>query len=86
LVPGTGSFKFQSYLTTAFTFTHKNLSESINNKATFAIEHYQLIDTDNDGIPNLLDSDSDNDGIPDFIEAQGTKRKNIQVSIQIKTD
>jgi hypothetical protein len=23
LVPGTGSFKFQSYLTTAFTFTHK---------------------------------------------------------------
>jgi hypothetical protein len=62
LVPGTGSFKFQSYLTTAFTFTHKNLSES-NNKATFAIEHYQLIDTDNDGIPNLLDSDSDNDGI-----------------------
>jgi hypothetical protein len=42
LVPGTGSFKFQSYLTTAFTFTHKTY-ESIN-KATFAIEHYQLID------------------------------------------
>jgi gliding motility-associated-like protein len=75
LVPGSGSFKFQSYLTTAVTFTHKNLSESTSNKATFAIEHYQLIDTDSDGIPNLLDIDSDNDGIPDFLEAQGNELK-----------
>jgi gliding motility-associated-like protein len=75
LVPGTGTFKFQSYLTTAVTFTHKNLSESIGNKATFGIEYYQLIDTDGDGIPNLLDIDSDNDGIPDRIEAQGNQVK-----------
>ena len=75
LVAGAGTFKLQSYLTTAVTFTHKNLSETNSNKATFQIEDYILIDTDGDGIPNLLDSDSDNDGIPDRIEAQGNNTK-----------
>jgi uncharacterized repeat protein (TIGR01451 family) len=30
-----------------------------------------IVDRDGDGIPNFLDSDSDNDGIPDLIEAGG---------------
>ena len=71
LTPGLGTFKFESYLTSALTFTHKNLSESVGNKATFALQNYTLFDSDGDGIPNLLDLDSDNDGIPDSIEAQG---------------
>ena len=75
LVPGTGTFKFQSYLTPAVTLTHKNLSETNANRATFQIDYFQLIDTDGDGIPNLLDIDSDNDGIPDTIEAQGNELK-----------
>ena len=75
LVAGAGTFKFQSYLTSAVTFTHKNLSETSSNKSTFQIEHYLLIDTDGDGIANLLDLDSDNDGIPDWIEAQGNETK-----------
>ncbi|MDG2433299.1 T9SS type B sorting domain-containing protein [Flavobacterium sp.] len=75
LAPGTGTFKFQSYLTNAVTLTHKNLSESNANRATFQLDYYQVIDTDSDGIPNLLDLDSDNDGIPDTIEAQGNELK-----------
>ncbi|WP_413997696.1 T9SS type B sorting domain-containing protein [Flavobacterium sp. W1B] len=75
LLPGTGSFKFQSYLTNSITFSHTNLSESNSNKATFGIEHFLMIDSDSDGIQNLLDIDSDNDGIPDTIEAQGKNPK-----------
>jgi gliding motility-associated-like protein len=75
LVAGTGTFKFQSYLTPSVSLTHRNLSETNSNKSTFQIEYYQLIDTDGDGIPNLLDIDSDNDGIPDSIEAQGNETK-----------
>ena len=75
LLPGAGTFKFQSYLTNKVTFTHKNLSEANTSKATFQIDYFQLIDTDGDGIPNLLDIDSDNDGVPDTIEAQGNELK-----------
>ncbi|MFE3870331.1 T9SS type B sorting domain-containing protein [Flavobacterium sp. ZS1P70] len=75
LVPGTGSFKFQTFLTNSLTFSHSNLSDANNNKATFAIEHIQTFDSDSDGIPDLLDIDSDNDGIPDTIEAQGKSFK-----------
>lgn len=71
LIPGTGSFKFQTYLTSSLIFSHRNLSDLNSNKATFAIEHIQTFDSDSDGIPDLLDIDSDNDGIPDTIEAQG---------------
>lgn len=70
LFPGSGSFKFQTYLTNSLTFVHNNLSDTNNNKATFAIEHLKTIDSDSDGIPDLLDIDSDNDGILDTVEAQ----------------
>ena len=71
LLPGIGSFKFQTYLTNSLTFSHTNLSETSSNRATFAIQLTQTFDSDSDGIPDLLDIDSDNDGIPDTIEAQG---------------
>jgi len=32
------------------------------------IENSEILDTDNDGVPNYLDTDSDNDGLPDIIE------------------
>ncbi|MFV8269801.1 T9SS type B sorting domain-containing protein [Flavobacterium sp. GT2N3] len=71
LIPGNGLFYFKTYLTNSLTFSHSNLSDVNINKATFAIEHTQIFDSDSDGIPDLLDLDSDNDGIPDTIEAQG---------------
>ncbi len=33
----------------------------------------EVVDSDNDGVPDFLDLDSDNDGIPDNIEAQTTQ-------------
>ncbi|WP_166426953.1 T9SS type B sorting domain-containing protein [Flavobacterium psychrotolerans] len=72
LAAGTGTYKFQSYLTNSITFTHKNLSDLVENKATFKlIATCVPKDSDLDGIPDYLDSDSDNDGIPDANEAQG---------------
>ena len=71
LAAGTGNFKFQTYLSKTFQFTHKNTSLTAANRATFSL--YAICvpkDTDGDGIPDQLDLDSDNDGIPDTIEAQ----------------
>ncbi len=36
----------------------------------------ELLDPDNDGVPNFLDLDSDDDGMPDIIEAGGTDSNN----------
>lgn len=42
-----------------------------NNRITFAVDHFSkfglggLVDTDQDGTPDVLDTDDDNDGIPD---------------------
>ena len=72
LALGTGTFKFQSYLTTALTLQHKNLVDDSANRATF--RWYAVCipkDSDNDGIADALDIDSDNDGILDFVESQG---------------
>jgi hypothetical protein len=57
----------------------QNLSETNSNKATFQIEDYLVIDTDGDGIPNLLDNDSDNDGIPDRLRPKEITLNNTQV-------
>ena len=71
LTAGTGTFSFQSYLTSSFTFVHTNLSDTNNNKATFTIKATCIPkDTDNDAIADQLDLDSDNDGIMDIIESQ----------------
>jgi gliding motility-associated-like protein len=71
LTAGTGTFSFQSYLTSSFTFVHTNLSDANNNKATFTIKATCIPkDTDNDTIADQLDLDSDNDSITDIIESQ----------------
>ncbi|WP_395074592.1 T9SS type B sorting domain-containing protein [Flavobacterium sp.] len=72
LAAGTGTFKFQSYQINNFKFTHKNISDTFNNKSTFKIIATCVPnDSDSDGIFDQFDDDSDNDGILDNIEAQG---------------
>ncbi|MBF4472843.1 T9SS type B sorting domain-containing protein, partial [Flavobacterium sp. HJJ] len=71
LQAGTGTFSFQSYQTKSFKITHKNLLDTVGNKAAFKLIATCIpIDNDGDGIPDQLDLDSDNDGIPDSIENQ----------------
>ncbi|MBG6061518.1 gliding motility-associated-like protein [Flavobacterium sp. CG_9.1] len=71
LVPGTGTFKFLTYLSNSISFTHKNLSDTNANKSTFKFFASCVPkDSDGDGTPDQLDSDSDNDGILDIIESQ----------------
>lgn len=71
LAPGTGTFKFLSYLANTISFTHKNLSDTLPNKSTFKFFASCIPkDSDLDTIPDQLDADSDNDGILDTIEAQ----------------
>lgn len=72
LSAGSGTFKFLTHLSQSISFTHKNLSDTTPNKTTLKI--YAVCvpkDSDNDGIPDQLDSDSDNDTILDIIESQG---------------
>ena len=71
LLPGTGTFKIESYLAKKVEFIHYNLSDINSNKATFVIKEIITRDSDNDSITDDLDTDTDNDGIPDTIEAQG---------------
>jgi gliding motility-associated-like protein len=71
LAPGTGTFKFLTYLANTISFTHKNLSDTLPNKSTFKFFASCIPkDLDIDGIPDQLDTDTDNDGILDTIEAQ----------------
>lgn len=72
LVAGTGTFKFQSYQTSTFKVTHKNLLDSAGNKSTFKLTATCVPnDTDGDSIQDQMDPDNDNDGILDITEAQG---------------
>jgi gliding motility-associated-like protein len=71
LAAGTGTFHFQSHLTSSLIFIHSNLSETNNNKATFTIKATCIPrDSDVDGMTDQFDLDSDNDGIADIIESQ----------------
>jgi gliding motility-associated-like protein len=73
LAAGTGTFKFLTNNSDSIIFTHKNLSDSDGNRATFKLHAICLTkDSDVDGVPDQADLDSDNDGIPDIIEAQGS--------------
>lgn len=69
IAAGTGTFSFRTYLTTSISITHKNLSNTLGNKATFSFTATCIPkDSDLDGIPDQLDIDSDNDGILDNTE------------------
>lgn len=71
LAAGTGTFHFQSHLTSSLIFIHSNLSDTNNNKATFTIKATCIPrDSDVDGMADQFDLDSDNDGIADIIESQ----------------
>ena len=73
LAAGSGTFKFVTNLSDTISFTHQNLSDTLENKSTLKLTATCVPkDSDGDGIPDQLDLDSDNDGIPDNIEAQGT--------------
>jgi gliding motility-associated-like protein len=69
IAAGTGTFSFRTYLSTSISITHKNLSNTLGNKATFSFSATCIPkDSDLDGIPDQLDIDSDNDGILDNTE------------------
>lgn len=71
LAAGTGTFRFQSNLTSSLSITQENLSDTESNKASFMLFATCLpIDTDGDSVPNHIDIDSDNDGIVDTYEIQ----------------
>ena len=72
LASGTGTFKFVTNLVTTISYTHKNLSETSSNRATFSLVATCIPkDSDSDGIADQDDRDSDNDGISDIIENLG---------------
>ncbi|MBJ6369878.1 IgGFc-binding protein, partial [Snuella sedimenti] len=73
LALGAGTFSFSANAINAFTYIHKNTSDTNSNQATFRISATCVAkDSDMDGIEDALDLDSDNDGIPDSIENTGT--------------
>jgi gliding motility-associated-like protein len=85
LSAGTGTFKFQSYQTKSLKITHKNLLDSVGNKATFKLTATCIPkDSDSDAIPDQLDLDSDNDGIPDLIE--GHKNAKVLLNTDANRD
>ena len=72
LAAGTGTFEFRANLVDYIIYTHKNLSDLANNKATFLLAASCVPkDSDGDSIWDQLDLDSDNDGIPDGMEVLG---------------
>ena len=56
-------------LVTTFTITSTGVGGS--DAVAYSLLAYKTCDTNNNGIPNYLDTDSDNDGCPDAIEGAG---------------
>ncbi len=50
----------------------QNASSNLVTMQFYELEYCTALDTDNDTIPDLLDTDSDNDGCPDAVEANGS--------------
>ncbi len=75
---GTTPYIFFADKVDRFTLLHNlsNISESSTYSGIISLTCYQL-DTDLDGIENALDLDSDNDGIPDYIESLGNNFLNL---------
>jgi gliding motility-associated-like protein len=69
LAAGSGTFKFLTNTSNTISFTHKNLSDTLDNKSTLKVYATCVPkDTDGDGIADQMDVDSDNDGILDNTE------------------
>ena len=62
---GTGSIAL------SFSVGVNGVADTIETSADSNSAYLPILDTDNDGKPNYLDTDSDNDGIADIIEAGG---------------
>ncbi|WP_367179772.1 beta strand repeat-containing protein, partial [uncultured Psychroserpens sp.] len=54
-----------------FVFTQRRSNLEFNCIANYTNPLTTILDYDEDGIPNFLDSDSDNDGCPDAVEGDG---------------
>lgn len=69
---GTTPYQFSANAVSGFTFVHNlnNLNNSSTYQANLSLSCFKL-DSDLDGIENALDLDTDNDGVPDFIESLG---------------
>ncbi|WP_296386702.1 T9SS type B sorting domain-containing protein [Winogradskyella sp.] len=75
---GTAPYEFFADKVSGFSIVHNltNVTESSTFNGIISLSCYQL-DTDADGIENALDLDSDNDGIPDYIESLGNNFLNL---------
>ena len=72
LAAGTGAFSIRGNLINSIIITNINLSDTNSSKVALKlIATCVPKDSDGDGINDQNDFDSDNDGIPDFIESQG---------------
>ena len=72
LAAGTATFSIRGNLINSITITNINLSDTGSSKVALKLIATCIPrDSDGDGIADQNDLDSDNDGIPDFIESQG---------------
>ena len=72
LAAGTGTFSIRGNLINSIIITNINLSDSSTSRVALRLIATCIPkDSDGDGIADQNDLDTDNDGIPDFVESQG---------------